>query len=432
MRKKELMKTAFFLILYSFIAKILSLLVRIVIARSISEEAMTLYSLAAPTMIIMITLSQMGIPATLSKLLSDNSKEKRKPVSAGIFLSIVNNILLTIFYALAIPLLATVILKQSQIIEVLYAITPLIPLIAMTGLLKGYFIGLQQHNPPSIAQIMEELVRGGFILLTFYYFDIANPITMATIAMTSIAVGEIASLATLVFYLKHRKQKWLIFTRSMRQIDRHAIDSVLQISLPITGSRLVGSIITFLEPMVLVYRSLSPAMTIAYGQLHGYVMPVITMPSFLTLTLSGWLLPSFTYQYSSGRQKQAKHTFLVTLTLCLLIGTFFAMLSFFFPEWILHFLYHKTVGAATLKALALPFVIYTAQPVLSSILHAMNQSKQSFMDTLLGSLLRITSLAYLLPLIGSSAIAISLTLGMLCTTLLHGIRVLRTLFLNHK
>lgn len=433
MRKKELLKTAFYLVLYSFIAKVLSLLVRILIARSLSEEAMTLYSLAAPTMIILITLAQMGIPATLSKILADKRLEKRKPMSASIVLSIANNLLLTIFFVLFIPLLSIRILKQGDILHVLYAIAPLIPLVTMTGLMKGYYIGQQHHNPPSIAQIIEEILRGGFILVMFACYDISSPITMASIAMLSVAIGEVGSLVTLLLFLPKRKRKWQQFTRHVRTIDRHAFESVLTISLPITGSRLVGSFTYFLEPLIMVYRVVESAPIMnAYGQLNGYVLPIITMPSFLTTTLSGWLLPTFTHQYSSGNKKSAKRTLFFILLICLGVGMVFAIISFLFPELLMQFLYNKTVGITTLKYLAFPFVLFTMQPVLSSVLHAMNHSKQSFVDTLVGSLLRLCSLFVLLPFLKEYTMAVSLSLGMLCTTLMHGYRVVSILFFHNE
>lgn len=433
MRKKELMKTAFYLVFYSFIAKILSLVVRILIARFITEEAMTLYSVAAPTMIIMITLAQMGIPATLSKILAEKGIEKKKPVSASFLLSIANNILLTTFFVLSIPLLSVTILKQNEIMSVMYAIAPLIPLITMTGLLKGYFIGRHAHNPPSFAQIVEEILRAIFILVMFGRFDISSPSTMAAITMLSVSVGEIGSLLTLLVCLPQRKAKWKQLTTHMRKVDKQALESVLAISLPITGSRLIGSFTYFLEPFIMVYRMPNAdALMRAYGQLNGYILPIITMPSFLTMTLSGWLLPTFTYQYSSGNKTGAKRTFFIISLLCISIGTVFALLSFLFPDLLMEALYHKQVGLTTLRFLSLPFIVFTMQPVLSSVLHAMNQSKQSFLDTLSGSILRLASMFILLPITSENTLAISLSLGMLCTTLMHGYRVLVVLFLNNK
>ena len=58
--KKTLLRSTFLLLLVSVIAKILSFLVRILLARTLSESAMNYYTLASPTMVIMIYLSANG------------------------------------------------------------------------------------------------------------------------------------------------------------------------------------------------------------------------------------------------------------------------------------------------------------------------------------------------------------------------------------
>src|SRR5699024_9524884 len=68
-------------------------------------------------------------------------------------------------------------------------------------------------------------------------------------------------------------------------------------ALPSTGSRMIGSFTNFLEP-ILVAQSLAIAgmsCTLAikqYGELTGYVMPLLFLPTFITNSLSIALVPS--------------------------------------------------------------------------------------------------------------------------------------------
>lgn len=59
----------------------------------------------------------------------------------------------------------------------------------------------------------------------------------------------------------------------------------MTISLPTTGSRLIGSISMFLEPILLTTILLKVGYSnnfiiTEYGILNGYVMPLILLPSF--------------------------------------------------------------------------------------------------------------------------------------------------------
>ena len=100
--KKTLLRSTFLLLLVSVIAKILSFLVRILLARTLSESAMNYYTLASPTMVIMITLAQMGIPGALSKVIAQ-SKDTRKPLLASILVSMINNIVIIAAFSFFFP-----------------------------------------------------------------------------------------------------------------------------------------------------------------------------------------------------------------------------------------------------------------------------------------------------------------------------------------
>ena len=60
--KKTIIQSTMILIIVSLVAKVLSFFVRILLARTLSEQAMNYYTLASPTMVFVITLAQMGIP----------------------------------------------------------------------------------------------------------------------------------------------------------------------------------------------------------------------------------------------------------------------------------------------------------------------------------------------------------------------------------
>ncbi len=63
--KKTVLQSTVILVIVSVIAKALSFIVRIMLARTLSPSAMNYYTLAAPTMVFFITLAQMGIPGAI-------------------------------------------------------------------------------------------------------------------------------------------------------------------------------------------------------------------------------------------------------------------------------------------------------------------------------------------------------------------------------
>ena len=423
--KKTLLRSTFLLLLVSVIAKILSFVVRILLARTLSESAMNYYTLASPTMVIMITLAQMGIPGALSKVIAQ-SKDTRKPLLASIFVSMINNIVIIAAFFILLPFLSFYILKQHEILPVLYAILPLIPLVSISGILKGYLFGKQQHVQATACQLFEEGSRILFLLVMFSMDHSLTNVTMAKIAMYSISVGELCSSLYMLFALRQHKHDIRQLPTLFHTLHRQQFDEVLSISIPMTGSRLIGSFTYFLEPIVMVIglsALQSDTMIHAYGQLNGYVLPIITMPSFLTITLSNFLLPSFTYHYARGHEATARHQFSFILASCFIVGAICSFLCYFFNEELLLLFYHNTRGALLLKQLAIPFALYSLQPPLSSMLHAMSLSKKTVFDTFAGSFTRLCCVAFLSHILFADALSIAISAGMLVTTCLHAIRL---------
>ena len=111
------------------------------------------------------------------------------------------------------------------------------------------------------------------------------------------SVGEMGSIVHLLIALKRKKRVLHHVSTLSDSWHWETVNELLSLSLPMTGSRLIGSFDKLSEPMCLVLSAgvlLQQQLITTYGQLNGYVMPLLTLPSFATIALSNWLLPSFT------------------------------------------------------------------------------------------------------------------------------------------
>ena len=421
--KQKLLKSTFYLIFFSIIAKTLSFLVRIMLARFLNPEAMNLYALVSPTLVFVIALAQMGIPAALSKVIAQQQLSF-KPMIASIIISIVNNLIVIALYLLLIPMMAKLILKQPQTEEILKSILPMIPLVTLSGLLKGYLQGKQEHVIACSSQLFEEIFRIGYLLFAFSKGG-NDPIQSARIAMFSVAVGECGSALYMFLFCMRSCQVTLPFSL---KIDKQIYQQLLSISIPMTSSRLIGSFSHFLEPIIIM-SSLDDASALveSYGILNGYLMPLLTLPSFLTVTLGAFLLPAFTYQIAHHHEHKASQILWGLLSLSLVIGSGVGVICYFFPHQLLNLFYHQAIGAAELKKLSLPFILFATQPILSNALYALNKNKGSMVDTLIGSLLRLSIIYFLAEKLQKKTIYIAVTLSMLTTTFMHLFRVIKAL-----
>lgn len=237
--------------------------------------------------------------------------------------------------------------------------------------------------------------------------------------MFSVFIGECGSTAFMllaIFLLKH--------PIDLRKIDlkKEHFKQILSLSIPMTSARLLGSFTYFVEPLIFLSMATTSPTINTYGSLNGYVLPILSMPSFLSVTLSNVLLPSFVYEKVHNNLETAKKIFSFITVICLIIGCGSGFVCFFFSKELLLLFFKNDAGADLLKECALPFIFYSLQPVFSALLHAIDQSKQALIDTLIGSMVRIGIVLCTLWL-KENTLVIALCSGMLITTFLHAWRV---------
>ncbi|WP_294561273.1 oligosaccharide flippase family protein [uncultured Traorella sp.] len=416
--KKKIFYATISLILLSTIAKILSFIVRIYLARTLSLEAMNLYSLAMPTLVFLIALAQMGIPTALSKVIAQ-SVNPLNGILSSFILSLINNLILITLFLIMIPFLSTHLFKDIQISSILKSMVFMIPMVTLSGLCKAILQGKQHHAIACASQIFEEVFRIIFLIIGFSLF-LKDARSLATTAMFSVFVGECGSTLFMLAFLFIKKHP---LKRRQHDLKKEHFLEILSLSVPMTSARLIGSLTYFLEPIIFLAFADPVLLKNAYGIFNGYVLPLLTMPSFISVTLASALLPTFVYEKKHNHLEKAKKIFYMMSLICLLISLTCALTTYFFPSEILQLFYKTKEGSAFLKNSSLPFIFYSLQPVLSSILHALDQSKKALIDTLLGCLLRLAILALLTPLLQENTLILAIVASMLTTTFLHALRV---------
>lgn len=416
--KKNLLYSTIYLILLSTIAKILSFGVRIYLARQLPLEAMSTYSLAVPSLIFLIALAQMGIPSALSKVIAE-SKNQMNGILSAFILSIINNFVLILIFVCIIPILANNLYHDAEMTRILKSMIYMIPMVTLSGLCKAILQGNQYHLTACASQIFEEVFRIIYLVTRFSY-PVENFMEYASIAMFSIFIGEIGSTLYMLTYLFIKKHP---LKRRQHDLRKNHFYEILSLSVPMTSARLIGSLTYFLEPIFFLSFSNHFLLEESYGIFNGYVLPLLTMPSFISITLSSVLLPTFVYHKKHNNLDHAMHIFYLMSFICIFISSCWTMITFFFPTQILQLFYNTSEGVEMLKITSLPFILYSLQPVFSSILHALNQSKKALIDTTLGCITRLLLILFFTSTLNEIALLLSITISMIITTFLHGLRI---------
>ena len=165
----------------------------------------------------------------------------------------------------------------------------------------------------------------------------------------------------------------------------------MRISIPITGSKLIGASSYLLES-ILIAQSLAIAgistslATAQYGALQGMIIPIILLPSALTMSLSVSLVPSLSEAAARKDIKTIHMRLHQSLKLALVTGAPFAVLMFVLAEPICTYMYNQPDVGVMLKMMAPIAIFIYFQAPLQSALQALNKPGAALINTLIGSI----------------------------------------------
>lgn len=247
----KFLKGTFILLIAGLITRVLGFINRIVIARSIGEEGVGLYMMAYPTFILVVTLTQMGLPVAISKNIAEaeakgNHQEVKKILVVSLAITISLSLIFTPALILLAPILSTTLFTDPRTYYPLVAIAPVVPIIAVSSVLRGYFQGRQNMRPSAVSQILEQLVRITLIAVMTRAFLPYGIEYAAAAAMVAAIIGEIVSLLYLMttFKLKKRFRVRKNFFKSVHA-GKKTFKELMEIALPTMGSRMIGSVSWF-------------------------------------------------------------------------------------------------------------------------------------------------------------------------------------------
>jgi len=419
--KINFIKSIIILIFGGFLSKILGMFIKIILTRTISVEGIGIYSLILPTFNLFITLSSFGLPIAISKLVSEHKNSNKKIVIPTIPLVILFNLGLIFIIFLLAPILANNLLNNKDLYYPLIAIGLTLPFIGISSIIKGYFFGIQKMFPNTLSNIIEQLVR---LLLTVTVIAKLMEYSLV-IAITGVVLinilSEGISIVVLLFFVPKNKD----IDISDFKVDTSLLKDLLHISIPSTGSRLIGSISYFLEPIILTFALSSVGyskefITINYGIINGYVYPLLLLPSFFTLAISNALLPVISNSYSHKDYSYTKYKIRQGIIISLLVGIPCTCLFMFFPDGLMNLIYNTNQGSFFVKIIAPIFLLYYIQTPLTSCMQAMGYAKDAMIGTLVGAVIRIIVLFVLSLLkIGIWGLIISTLVNIIFITVHH-------------
>jgi len=372
-------KSTLILVLGGAITKVLGMIIKIFTTRIVGTEGIGLYMMIMPTFNLFITLSQLGFPIAISKLVSEDKKNNRKIIFSTIAFSLAFNTVLIFLVFLLAPIFSNLLLKNTSTYLPIVCIGFTLPFIGISSITRGYFFGKQKMTPHVISNVFEQIVRLIIIIIiTPKLLNYGTDVAVAGLVIYNV-ISELLSIVILYFFLpKNFKLK-----KEEIKPDKDLLKDVMAISIPTTSSRLIGSIGYFFEPIILTQTLMyvgytGDFITTEYGIVSGYAMQMLLMPSFFTMAISQALIPVISKGYANNKRSYVKSRIKQACLISFGIGLIITTIIFIFPEFLLNFFFNTNEGVNYLRILAPFFLIFYLEGPLTSSLQAMNKAKEAF------------------------------------------------------
>ena len=393
MKKSKFIKSTIILIIGGFVTKILGMVIKIVMTRLMGTEGIGVYMLLMPTFSLLIALAQLGFPVAISKLVAEDSKNNKNLVFSIIPFSLLLNIFIMVTLLFFASAISTHLLHETRTTLGIICIGFVLPFISISSILRGYFFGKEKMIPHVVSNITEDIIRLLTLVIGIPIFIIKGIEFAVAFIVISNILSELTSILVLFLFLP----KNFKLTKKDFVPQKENIKDILNISLPTTGSRLIGNIGYFLEPIILTFVLLKSGysnsfIVTEYGIINGYVMPLLLLPSFFTMAISQALIPVISKSYANRQYAYASSKMKQAIFFSLLIGIPVTIFFLFFPTIPLKLMYNTTEGVSYLRILAPICLLHYIQSPLTSCLQAMGKAKEAMKGTILGVLVRTITL----------------------------------------
>lgn len=418
---QKFIQGAAFLMIASFINRILAFVYRVYTVRLVGSEGIGLYEMVFPIYSLILVLTTAGIPVAVSKLISEeyarnNLAQVKQIFKTALIFLLCSGLASTIGIIWFAPYITGKIFSDARVYWPFITAIPAIFIVTVSSVFRGYFQGIQNMKPSAASQIIEQLVRifiGIFMATTLLPFGVEFAAAGLALGMVC---GEVAGLFILLISYKGNPIKQ--FAKSGTTSFFKTLTRIYQLAIPITLTRVVSTTALTLQAIIIPKRLIISGLTIReatqiYGQFSGMALSLINFPTIVTISLAISLVPAISeaiaqlnYQLIKKRTSQALKISILTAIPCTVI---FSQLA----QNIMSLLFNSPESGVILKSLAYGCLFFYIQQTSTGILQGMGKVSLIFINVFIGTLISLGGIYWLtsIPHLGIKGTAMAVILG---------------------
>lgn len=320
-KKQTFMKGVFVIMISQILIKIFGFIYRIVLTNidGFSDVGNSYYGAGYKVYSFILAIATMGIPNTISKLVSEklavgDNKGAHKVFKTALMVFSAVGIFFSLLLLLSSDYVATNILSNPGVKYTLMVLSPAVLFVSIASVFRGYFVGMENMVAHSVAQIIEQIVNSILSIVFVMMLMTKSPEIMAAGSTAATAVSTLVALLYLfIYYRRSRKDIKENVRKSIdvpqegrRQIVKKIIHYVIPISFGSVVVALAGMIdlVTVMDGLQKFGYTLEQANE-KFGIILGKVDILTSVPLALNVAFSTSLVPVVTSAITKGNKKEA-------------------------------------------------------------------------------------------------------------------------------
>ena len=300
------------------------------------DSGNAIYSSGFQIYALLLTLSSIGVPSAIAKLVSERLAIGDNRGAHRVFkISFVAFALIGLFGTCVLffgaKFIANNLLAIPEAEYTLIALSPSIFFVAIGSVIRGYFNGREQMRAGANSQTIEQVFK---TLLTVVLVELVatvsstNTVLMAAGANLATTIATFSGFFYLYLYYKNkRKEVWQDVNSSVfRKPERikTVLKQIMMVAIPISLTSLLSAVNKNIDSFTVV-RCLKTFMTEnlakqQYGILSGKVDTLTSLPLSFNIAFSVALVPAVAQAMAKGDKRSAEKKISYSLLLTMLIG----------------------------------------------------------------------------------------------------------------
>ena len=362
---------------------------RIWLANALGGAGMGLYQLVLAVYGLFVTLATAGISVAATRLLTEELS-RDKAAARGMLVRLVLAGLGLGGLAM-VAQLATAGLAAKWWLGDVRAAAALrtsalgLPWMAVSAVLRGFFLARRWVEPNVLSQLAEQTVRIAAVVWALTRTQGWPDGSRCALVLAATALSEAVSTALMALFYRRGEILW-----------------------PVEGGRALSSALHTAENMLVpaclaVYLAASGGRTAAleqYGTLKGMALPLLNFPFGLLGSLAVLLMPEITQAHIEGQTARLNALLDRMLRLT---GYFSALAGTLFWVWgrpLAQLLYHSPEAGFYLETLAPAMPLMYLESMVDGAMKGIGEQKAAFRYSVWDAVLRIGGVAVLLPRYG--------------------------------